>query len=543
MKSNKKKVQVMLIEPGEQTTNEPKKKKWQNIWRLGVVLSLAGAFIMLTRYMEISGYNNRMEPSVTDICNMEVCPRYNYVLYRDLYNAVNGGYYTFEQLYGESGGEEWELTLSDEMISEGRAILGDDNADVETIRLLWAKVIQGTLTNMYGKLEDRLNWLSENMPQDMGIFDYWIQDQETGTIVTNTLQTEKGQEFSVDEYVIWFQMSYDAAGNPSVKAAADMNIDKLTKALYDSARKGVYDSYIVENIRNYIPGSASTVGLAEYEDSYGYVWNIVSDSSFISQLEQRARSYGGPRNCTVYYGIKRSQWETLVSNYHGENDYGFIYWEYRYNGLGRIFIFIATALWGWGFFYGNPRGEEKKQMRHFFRAPAEAVVLVPLLYLINCGEVIVWATRLYIANNPNYYLRTVYEWTWGDLLAYGGNFVTMACLFFGAWYMGCCLGEVRLLGIRGYLRKRMICSRVRNWCKERVRRYYQSLVNLDITQDSRRQVIKLLIINAIVIFLLCTMWVAGWFGVIVYSLLLYFVIKKYISDLQKKYSILLHATN
>lgn len=128
-------------------------------------------------------------------------------------------------------------------------------------------------------------------------------------------------------------------------------------------------------------------------------------------------------------------------------------------------------------------------------------------------------------------------------MAYGGNLAVMACLFFAAWYLGCCLGEVRGLGIRGYLHRRMICSRVWNWCKARVRRYYQSLVNLDITQDSRRQVIRLLIINAIVVFLLCSMWVAGWFGVIVYSLLLYFVIKKYISDLQKKYSILLHATN
>lgn len=541
MKKNKKKVQVMLIEPGEQTTNEPKKKKWQNIWRLGVVLSLAGALIMLTRYMEISG-DYKIEPSVTDICNMEVCPRYNYVLYRDLYNAVNGKYYTFEQLYGESGGEEWELTLSDEMISEGRAILGDDNADVETVRLLWEKVIQGALNNIYGRLEDRLNGLSENMPQDMEVFDYWIQDQETGTIVTNTLQTEKGQDFSVDEYAVWAQMSYDAAGNPSVKGAADMNVNKLTKTLYDSARRGLYDSYIGEsNIWNYVPGSVSMAGLVEVHDNeYEYVQDMVAqDPLFVSQLEQLARSYGGPRNCTVYYGIKRSQWETLVSNYRGENDFMNIYREYRYNGLGRIFIFIATALWGWGFFYGNPRGESKKQLRRFYRAPAEAVLLGPLLYPAISEQIIVWAIRLYQNSNPNYYRHTTYWWTWGDILSYGGNLALVAILFFGAWYLGCCLGEVRILGIRGYLRKRSAW----NWCKERVRRYYQSLVNLDITQDSRRQVIRLLIINAIVVFLLCSMWVAGWFGVIVYSLLLYFVIKKYISDLQKKYSILLHATN
>lgn len=546
MKVKKQKAEEMLTEPKGQAASGQKKKKWQNIWRLGVVLSLVGAFIMLQRYGNISGVY-RAEPSVTDICGVGVCPRYNYVLYRDLYSAVNGEYFTFTNLYGESGEEGWELTLSEEMISTGKVILDDDNADVETIQLLWEKVTQYALTNIYNNLETRLNSLSESMPRDMEVFDYWMQDQNTGTIVTNTLQTEKGQDFSVEEYAVFFQMSYDAVGNPSVKAASDMNVNKLTKTLYDNARKGLFDSYIGEsNIWNYMPEAVSMAGLADYDvyyNVYGYMQNIVEDSVFISQLEQLARSYGGPRNCTVYYGIKRSQWETLVGSYHNQNDYMDIYHEYLYDGLDRIFMLIVTALWVWGFFYGNPRGEDKRQLRHFYRAPAEAVVLGSLLYLIYNDYVIVWAAKLYLSNNPNYYRHTTDWWTWGDILAYGGNLVLVAILFFGAWYMGCCLGEMRMLGIRGYLRRRMICSRVRNWCKERIRRYYQTLVNLDITRDSRRQIIKLLIINGIVVLLLCTMWVAGLFGVIVYSLLLYFVIKRYISDLQKKYSILLRATN
>ncbi|MDE6673729.1 MAG: hypothetical protein K2K19_02805, partial [Acetatifactor sp.] len=499
----KQRAEDMLTEPMQQAASVQKKKKWQNIWWLGVVLSLVGTFIMLTRYGDINGVQ-WAEPSVTDICSIGVCSRYNYVLYRDLYNAVNGEYFTFTMLYGESGEEGWELTLSEEMISTGRAILGDDDADIETIRLLWEKVTQYTLTNIYNDLEARLNGLSESMPRDMEVFDYWMQDQSTGTIVTNTLQTEKGQDFSVEEYAVWFQMSYDAVGNPSVKAAMDMDVNKLTKTLYDNARKGLYDSYIGKsNILDYAEG------LAVYEYYGAYVNDIAADDSlFVSQLEQLARNYGGPRNCTVYYGIKRSQWETLVSNYRGENDFMNIYREYEYNGLGRIFIFIAAALWGWGFFYGNPRREDKKQLRRFYRAPAEAVLLVPLLYPAISEQIIVWATRLYRSSNPYYYRHTTYWWTWGDILSYGGNLALVAILFFGAWYLGCCLGEVRMLGIRGYLRKRSAW----NWCKERIRRYYQTLVNLDITKDSRRQIIKLLIINGIVVLLLCTMWLAGVFG-------------------------------
>ena len=535
MKKKKKKKEDILIEPAQQTAPKQKKRRWQNIWRLGVLLSLVGAFIIFLRYMNI-GSVSWEEPSVTDIYNMGACSHYNYVLYRDLYNAINGGYLTFDQLYGQSSGEDLELSLSDEMISQGRDILGN-NADTLEMCQLWEKVMSDALSYVNARVEERLNYLSESMPQDMEVLDYWIQDQGTGTIVTNTLQTKKGQDFSVEEYAVWVQMSYDAAGKLSVNAAADRDVNRLAKTLYDSARKSPYDSYIGEsNIWNYVPYTMDLDGTGDYALELG------SDPLFTSQLEQRARSYGGPRECTIYYGIKRSQWETLVSNYHGENDYVSIYKEYRYDGLGRIFLFIAAVLFGWGFFYGNPRKEEKKLLRHFYRAPAEAVVLGMLLFFSYYEQVEVTAARLYMNSNPGYYPH-IYYWRGGDILAYGLNLLTVAGVFFAAWYMGCCLGEMLRLGIRGYLHKRMICSRVWGWCKGRMQRYYQTLVNLDITKDSRKQVIKLLVINGIVVLLLCTMWVAGWFGVIVYSLLLYFVVKKYISDLQKKYSILLQATN
>ena len=532
----------MLIEPAQQTAPRQKKKRWQNIWQLGAIFSLIGAFIIFLRYMNLHGIYQE-EPSVTKIYSVGVCSRYyNHVLYRDLYNVVNGGYFALDQLYGQSGGENQELNVSDTMMVLGQYILADSDADAETVRQLWEKIMQNTLNRVYVRLEERLDNLSGQMLQDLEILDYWIQDQKTGSIVTNTLQTEKGKEFSVEEYAVWFEMSYDAAGNLSVTGASDKDVNMLTKTLYENARKSLYDSYIGQSdILSYVNEAVNQI-LSE-DAVYGYVYDEIGDDSlFLSQLEQRARSYGSPRSCTIFYGIKRGQWEILVGNYRGENDFSNIYWEYRYDGLRRILVFIAMVLLGGGFFYGNPRREDKALLRHFYRAPVEAVVIGILFVFTYFDEIVVWATRLYMHNNPNYYLHLA-DWSLVDILAYSLNLLVVAGMFFAAWYGGCCLGEVRRLGIKGYLHKRMVFSSSWGWCKKRIHQYYQTLVNLDITRSSRRQVIKLLIINAIVVLLLCTMWVAGWFGVIVYSLLLYFVIKKYISDLQKKYSILLRATN
>ena len=52
-----------------------------------------------------------------------------------------------------------------------------------------------------------------------------------------------------------------------------------------------------------------------------------------------------------------------------------------------------------------------------------------------------------------------------------------------------------------------------------------------------------MIINAVILFVISSLWFGGFAVTVVYSVLLYFILRKYISDLQKKYSVLLQATN
>lgn len=535
--------EIMQTEPAGETPGQEKRgqkdgKNSRRIWLWAAVLSLTGALIMLMRYMHISGILELEDPSVTDKMNTEMFSRYNYVLYRDLYNAVNGTSLSYEQLYGDG-----ELSSLEPEIDEGMTEYAEYRMGMETfpdatessglqaaeegiarqISDFWKNSMQQDVSQAYSRIEERLNTLTNTMQSwPYSDFDYWMQDQETGTIVTNTLQTDAGQPFSVEGYAVWFMMTYDANGNVLISGAEDSNADALARTLYESARKGVYEAYIGADgfLANHV----------DYTDTY-----------WLSQVENVVRGYGGPENCTVIYGIKQSQWENVIAGDRYYNQFSVLYEQYETDNLGVIYLGICAALFFWGFFYGNPRKEEKRRKRQFFRIPAEAAALGCLLCLGMCNNVVEWAVTLYQEHNPHYYLRT--WWSWPDILAYGANLLVIAGLFFLTVYLGCCIGEVRLLGIREYLRRRIAVFRVWNWCKERIRRYYQTLVSLDITRNTRKQVIRLLLINAVVVLMLCTMWFAGWFGVIIYTLLLYFVIKKYISDLQKKFSILLQATN
>ena len=535
MSRKKRKQEIMQTESVEeapkQGKKERKKRKPQGIWQWAAVLSLAGAMIMLVRYMDIPGIHQSEKPSVTEMVATELFSRYNYVLYRNLYNAVNGTYLSYGQLYGDAQRDGTELEINDSMAEyaaeylDGSGITEGSSSLQQEIAEFWEESMQDSVAEVYAYIEERLNALSQEMQNSpYNSFDYWIQDHETGTIVTNTLQTDLGQQFSVEEYGVWFQMTYDAAGNVLISGAADSDTDTLARTLYDSASRGLYETYIgAENLLMEFTG---------YGDSY-----------WISQLENAVQGYGGPENCTVIYGIKQNQWENLIDASRSYNQFSVIYEQYVTQELGLVYLGICAALILWGFFYANPREEGKRSERQFYRIPAEAVALGCVICAGMYNRVVEWATLLYQEHNPHFYLHGANQWTWGDILSYGGNLLLMAGLFFLAGYLGGCIGEVRIRGVRGYLHQRIVIFRILSWCRERIRRYYQTLVSLDITRNTRKQVIRLLLINAVIVLLFCTMWVAGWFGVIIYTLLLYFVMKKYISDLQKKYSILLRATN
>ena len=125
------KEEIMQAETGQPDAPDQKKRKWQNIWCLGAALSLIGAFIMLLRCLDLYPIAKE-EPSVAEISYIGDFTRYNYVLYRDLYNAANGTFLTFENLYGETDGGDQELALSDSMISQGNDILkGQDAENIE----------------------------------------------------------------------------------------------------------------------------------------------------------------------------------------------------------------------------------------------------------------------------------------------------------------------------------------------------------------------------------------------------------------------------
>ncbi len=72
---------------------------------------------------------------------------------------------------------------------------------------------------------------------------------------------------------------------------------------------------------------------------------------------------------------------------------------------------------------------------------------------------------------------------------------------------------------------------------------YDALQHVDFREKTNRTILKIVIINYIILAVVCFFWVFGTLALIIYSVLLFLFLRKYVKDLQEKYKLLLKSTN
>ena len=150
-----------------------------------------------------------------------------------------------------------------------------------------------------------------------------------------------------------------------------------------------------------------------------------------------------------------------------------------------------------------------------------------------------------------------------ELVAMVLNFL-MWVIYFGIlfWGMTCFRAVVRMKG--AYWRERTVTAKIfrhfRKKNKDKVRvkkqregiikkirkfaaKQYDELQHLDFQNKTNRTILKVVLINFAVLFFVCILWLYGWIALVIYSVLLFLFLRKYTTDLQEKYKLLLKSTN
>ena len=79
--------------------------------------------------------------------------------------------------------------------------------------------------------------------------------------------------------------------------------------------------------------------------------------------------------------------------------------------------------------------------------------------------------------------------------------------------------------------------------RDKVVDVYHDAEHFDVTKDAKKLILRIVLWNALILVVICSLPLGGLTIAIIYSVILYFLLRRYISKLQKKYGLLLKATN
>lgn len=130
-----------------------------------------------------------------------------------------------------------------------------------------------------------------------------------------------------------------------------------------------------------------------------------------------------------------------------------------------------------------------------------------------------------------------------NILDYGINlllwFGTLSLVFITFLSMR----QVFTLGPKRYFKEKTLLGRFLVWSYRGLKQFFKTIGDVDLSEASNKVIIKVLAVNFLILLVMCSIWVFGIFLLIIYSIVLFFIIRKYYVDIRNKYKLLLNGTN
>ena len=93
-----------------------------------------------------------------------------------------------------------------------------------------------------------------------------------------------------------------------------------------------------------------------------------------------------------------------------------------------------------------------------------------------------------------------------------------------------------------YVKNRLLFVRFFRWIVKKLSQFYQWVTDIDIAYGLNKSIVKVVLANFVILTILCCMWVFGLAGLIIYSIALYVILRKYGEKLQRQYQSVLNVT-
>ena len=129
------------------------------------------------------------------------------------------------------------------------------------------------------------------------------------------------------------------------------------------------------------------------------------------------------------------------------------------------------------------------------------------------------------------------------ILDYIVNFAAWMTVLLTIYLCFVSMRQVFTIGFVRYVKEKTLIGRTVLWSIKKVKQIFRSLGEIDLSSSSNKAIIKILAVNFVILLVLCSIWIFGIFILIVYTVVLFFILRKYFDDIKSKYAILLKATS
>ncbi len=465
------------------------KKKGNVILGIGVLLALV---IVNFLYFPTIG-NRASERSSQEMLEQQ---QVNMGLLQSLYEGALVMYYEQTLKTSEIVIEPMDLFLKKEELSSEQCA-----------------VLEANFNDIYGEMERDF----ENYRYKI---DYYASNgkmSESNTAQDLTAAITKRNSEMLNELILHYQnlwvMQFDELGqlHISVITSEDISPDMLVKGM----RQAESDMRLAGRIQSYI-------GI---ENAASFV-NKVSDFTIVYGISEECA-----KNLTLYEDIY----------------YLFDLSEYIEGYAAPVFILSVLVLLVGAFIGSNPKFQketvlscinvEEKRRWFTFEPALVGVLLIKTWYRWYCYAI-------YLMENRDLKAFTAYIGSeFWELFRYL-DIVFLVFIVFLILYLIClALCPMVYLGVKEYIRQQSFLYQIFPSVKKYWERFKKEIEEMNLEDNITKKIIKLVVINFLVLSVCCCFWVFGILGLVIYSLLLFYLLSEYFYRITQDYGVLRKAVN
>jgi len=250
-----------------------------------------------------------------------------------------------------------------------------------------------------------------------------------------------------------------------------------------------------------------------------------------------------PRSFTVIFATPLSQFQSglVLDSFSWEK-----FDAYENAGATLLFIVMLVLLALFALFMGNKRIWKENAMiqrpKKWYLMEAAIIAVICLPNWDYSFIQLIWNLEYY----PN--LSSIY-----DAVATNGIYIVLLPYFqcililfsiYAAWYAGVYfIRPVFYLGIGEYIRQYSLVWQIFPWIGKKWDKFIKELGHIDFNEKSTGTILKIVFINFTILAFCSLLWFWGITVLIVYSLVVFYLLKKNYDKIRKNYQILLQGVN